>query len=48
MDFRDALVDVIYRSIRQRHATMPIQILAGHSHIRGYRRAREKVFKVIV
>lgn len=43
MDYRDPLVDVIHRSIRQRHATMPIQVLAGHSHIRGYRRAHDRL-----
>jgi len=38
MDYRDTLVDVIFQAIRRRMgAKKPIQILAGHSHIRGYR-----------
>ncbi|CAE7531907.1 unnamed protein product [Symbiodinium sp. CCMP2456] len=39
MDFRDALVDKIWAAVRQGMGpSKPIQILAGHSHIRGYRR----------
>ena len=39
MDYRDDLVDFIWRSLRLRLGeTKPIQVFAGHSHIRGYRR----------
>lgn len=38
MDYRDDLVDLLWQSIRARVGkSKPIQILAGHSHIRGYR-----------
>ncbi|CAK9081025.1 unnamed protein product [Durusdinium trenchii] len=38
MDYRDDLVEVLHSAIRQRVGPQtPIQILAGHSHIRGYR-----------
>eukprot|EP00438_Fugacium_kawagutii_P036532 Skav217623 [mRNA] locus=scaffold2172:625524:635804:+ [translate_table: standard] len=38
MDYRDALVDHLWQSLRDRvGSTKPIQIFAGHSHIRGYR-----------
>eukprot|EP00435_Cladocopium_sp_Y103_P047309 s784_g13.t2 len=38
MDYRDGLVDLLWRSLRSRVGeTKPIQVFAGHSHIRGYR-----------
>ena len=38
MDYRDDLVDLLWRTLRSRVGeTKPIQVFAGHSHIRGYR-----------
>ena len=38
MDFRDELVDLIQSTVRKHLGPQkPIQILAGHSHIRGFR-----------
>ena len=38
MDYRDPLVDKIWAAVREgMGSTKPLQILAGHSHRRGYR-----------
>ena len=38
MDYRDQLVDKIWAAVRKGvGAAKPLQIVAGHSHIRGFR-----------